>query len=487
MVLSALRLRTVPPPPAWAATVVRWTARALIPPVPDERPLSVTALTRRLALTLENFGSLLVQGELSQVKVAPSGHLYATLKDAESVISVVMWRSAVVRQETMPRDGQQVMVRGTLSVYGPRGQYQLTATRISPVGIGDLATRFAALKARLAEEGLFDEEHKLPLPVLPRAVGLATAAGSAALADLLHSLRARFPNMPIVFAPCVVQGPQAVATIVAALRRLDRHPEVDVIIVGRGGGSIEDLWAFNEELVVRAIAACSTPVVSAVGHETDTTLADFVADVRAKTPTAAAELVVPLQTELVSTLADYHLQLDRAMDVLLEDAHLRLHALAHHRALATPAHQVALRRQRLDELQQRLDDGIGALLETRGSGLRLLQARLTHASPSRRCQRARESLEQHGRHLDRALGQQVLHAQERLAAAAGRLDALSPLAVIARGYSVVRTANGALVRRLDQVAEGELIEARLPDGWLRAQVVGRRAQRLGEPEEPYQV
>jgi exodeoxyribonuclease VII large subunit len=453
--------------------------------VPDERPLSVSALTRRITTTLEDFGSLLVQGELSQVKVAPSGHLYATLKDSESVISVVMWRSSVVRQTALPKEGEQVVVRGTLSVYGPRGQYQLTATRISPVGVGDLAARFAALKAKLEAEGLFDEERKRPLPVLPRAVGLATASGSAALADLLHSLRTRFPAMPIVVAPCIVQGAQSVPTIVAALRRLDAHPEVDVIIVGRGGGSIEDLWAFNEEAVVRAIASCETPVVSAVGHETDTTLADFVADVRAKTPTAAGELVVPVQAELINAITEYRVHLDRAMDTLLSDARERLQALAHHRALATPAHQVALRRQRLDELRQRLDDGVGAVVADRTNDLRLLRTRLDHASPARRIDSAREALTQNSRHLAAALKHRVQQAQERFAGLAARLDALSPLAVIARGYSVVRDAQGRLVRRSDQVADGEVIEARMPDGWLRASVIGRRAQRLGEPDEPY--
>ncbi|HEX3135081.1 MAG TPA: exodeoxyribonuclease VII large subunit [Planctomycetota bacterium] len=455
--------------------------------MPEEHPLSVSALTRRITLTLEDFGPLLVQGELSQVKVAPSGHLYATLKDQEAVISLVMWRSAVVRQTALPKEGEQVVVRGSLSVYGPRGQYQLTATRISPVGIGDLAARFAALKARLEAEGLFAEENKQSLPLLPRAVGLATASGSAALADMLHSLRARFPAMPIVVAPCMVQGAQAVPTIVAALKRLDAHPEVEVIIVGRGGGSIEDLWAFNEEAVVRAIAACKKPVVSAVGHETDTTLADFVADVRAKTPTAAGELVVPVQAELHSALAEYCLHLDRAMDTLLEDARERLTSLAKHCALATPAHQVALRRQRLDELQQRLEDGAVGLLETRVADLRLLRARLEHASPRRRIEAAREVLAQNRRHLAAAAKHHLAQMQERFVGLTARLEALSPLAVIARGYSVVRTANGKLVRRTKQVADGDLIEARMPDGWIRATVCGRRAQRLGEPETPYQT
>ena len=240
-------------------------------------------------------------------------------------------------------------------------------------------------------------------------------------------------------------------------------------------------------IITLLLAACSKPVVSAVGHETDTTLADFVADVRAKTPTAAGEMVVPVQAELVSAIADYHLHLDRAMDVLLEDARDRLHALAHHRALATPGHQVALRQQRLDELRQRLDESAITLMDSRSTDLRLLAVRLQHASPIRRVDNAREVLVQQGRHLERAISQQLTHAHERLAAASARLDALSPLAVIARGYSVVRTTDGALVRRCDQVMDGDVIEARMPDGWLRAQVIGRRVQRLGEPDEPYRT
>ena len=453
----------------------------------EERPLSVAQLTRRITLTLEDFGPLLVQGELSQLRIAPSGHLYATLKDDDAVISLVMWRSSVIRQSDKPKEGDQVIVKGSLSVYGPRGQYQLTATRISPVGLGDLAARFAALKAKLTEEGLFDEERKKPLPLLPRAVGIATATGSAALADMLHSLQERFPSMPIVHAPCVVQGTQAVAAIVAALQALDAHPEVDVIIVGRGGGSIEDLWAFNEEAVVRAIFACRKPVVSAVGHETDTTLADFVADVRAKTPTAAGELVVPVEAELHSMLDEYRLRLDRAIDGLVDEAKERLQALASHRALSTPKHHVAMRLQRLDELQLRLDDTANALIADRVSDLTLMSVRLRHVGPERRITTANESLRQHQRALDRAINHRLQAGQERLISTVARLDALSPLAVISRGYSVVRTADGALVRRTDQVSTGTTIEARMPDGWLTATVIAKRPQRLGEPEGEYVV
>lgn len=455
------------------------------PAVPDERPLSVAALTKRIALTLEDFGPLLVQGELSQVKVAPSGHLYATLKDAEAVVSVVKWRSSVVRNGPLPREGDQVVVRGTLSVYGPRGQYQLAATRISALGQGDLAARFEAMKARLAAEGLFAEERKRPLPLLPRAVGLATAAGSAALADLLHSLRTRFPAMPVVFAPCIVQGSQAVPTIVAALRRLDAHPEVDVIIVGRGGGSLEDLWAFNEEAVVRAIAACQTPVVAAVGHETDHTLADLVADVRAKTPTSAAELVVPVQAELAATIANARSTLDALIDAQFAGLRDQLDALASHRALAGPGHQLALRQQRLDDLAATLDVAIDERLTTAGADLRLLAARLAGAGPGPRIAALGDQLALARRRLARAGGEVIARAGQRLAAAAGRLDALSPLGVIARGYSVVRGADGNVVRRLDQTQVGSRIEARVIDGWIHADVTRIRPQRLNEPDVGY--
>ncbi len=446
----------------------------------SEQPLTVAALTQRIAASLEDFGPLSVIGELSQVKVAPSGHLYATLKDADAVISLVMWRSQVIRQARMPKDGERVVVRGSLSVYGPRGQYQLTASRISAVGAGDLAARLEQLKQKLAAEGLFDDERKRPLPYLPRAVGIATAAGSAALADLLHSIRSRFPTMPVVVAPCLVQGERAAADIVAALRRLAAHPEVDLIIAGRGGGSLEDLWAFNEEAVVRAIAACPLPVVSAVGHETDWTLADLVADVRAKTPTAAGELVVPELAALVDQIEDRSLLLDRLIDGALADARARLESLAAHRALAGPGHRLAIWTQRHDELAGRLD----AVLEktTQDARLRCTHAgaRLAAAAPVALLRAARERLDRHAHLLTVGSDRHLAHAGERLAASAARLNALSPLAVIGRGYAVVRDAHGRIVRRIDQAPAGSQIQARVEDGWLSAEVLRGQRGGLGE-------
>ncbi|MFM2055516.1 MAG: hypothetical protein RL456_3553, partial [Pseudomonadota bacterium] len=352
----------------------------------------------------------------------------------------VMWRSTVARMGRIPAEGARVTVRGSIDVYPPRGGYQIIATRIAEAGQGDLAARLEALKARLAAEGLFDEGRKRRLPLLPRAVGLATASGSAALADMLHSIRARFPEMPVVVSPCLVQGRGAAASIAAALARLAAHRDVSVIVCGRGGGSLEDLWAFNEEAVVRAIAACPVPVVSAVGHETDWTLADLVADLRAKTPTAAGETVVPVRADLEAALAEGRQRLDQAIDGLLADTRARLAALAAHRALAGPAFQVQIRQQRLDELLGRL-----------------------HAAGDRR----------------------MADAQARLGTAAARLDALSPLKVIGRGFSVIRTEQKKLVRRLADAPPGTQLEARVEDGWIYAEAVGVRPQRLGEPEDLY--
>jgi exodeoxyribonuclease VII large subunit len=451
----------------------------------DTQPLSVSALTQHIAGALGDLGTVLVAGELSLAKVAPSGHFYATLKDSEALISLVMWRSTVVRASPLPKEGAQVVVRGVLSVYGPRGQYQLTASRIEAIGAGDLAARFAQLKARLLAEGLFAEERKRPLPVLPRAVGVATAAGSAALADIMHSIRARFPGMHIVHAPCLVQGAGAVASIVSAVQRLQRHPEVDVIICGRGGGSLEDLWAFNEEAVVRALVASRLPVISAVGHETDTTLADFAADVRAKTPTAAGELVVPVVADLREQLADCRADLHRLMTQRIAELQTRLLALTRHRALALPGYQLDQRRQRLDELVARLHEGAEAAVAERRQAVALLQARLP--APAVRVERARERLAHGAQSLVRLANERVARLHERLARDAGHLEALSPLAVIARGYSVVRTAEGRLVRTLADAPPGTMIQARMVDGWLQAVTGGGKRQQLNEPDNGYQV
>ncbi|MFW5858383.1 MAG: exodeoxyribonuclease VII large subunit [Planctomycetota bacterium] len=450
-------------------------------------PLSVGALTALINDRVTDIGPVTVCGELSRAEVYRSGHLYATLKDADAVLSVVMWRTTIARQGRLPREGDRVLVRGRLAVYAPRGQYQLVANRISPAGAGDLAARFEALKRRLEAEGLFAADRKRPLPFCPRVVGLATAPGSAALADMVDSLRTRFPAIGIVHAPCQVQGTEAAGSIASALARLDRHPAVEVIICGRGGGSLEDLWAFNEETVVRAIAACAIPVISAVGHETDTTLSDHVADLRAKTPTAAGELAVPLLSELIERLARGRYRLDQAVRSLYTAWRARLLHLAQHRALAGPGHQLAMRRQRLDELGQRLDEALDDLLHQRVLRLGHLVRTLNHLHPGLRCSGLHQQVGALQRRLVRAMADRARRAEDRLGALVGRLDALSPLGVIARGYSVVRTEEGEVVRRLDQAPPGTRIRARLEDGWLEAEARGGTPRRLAEARDIYEA
>ena len=454
--------------------------------IPRERAaIGVAQLTRLIGSALADFGPLVVEGELTQRRIAPSGHCYATLKERDAVIGVVMWRSSVVRHGDIPADGTRVQVAGHLDVYAPRGGYQLIARTITPIGAGDLLARLAALKARLAEEGLFADERKRPLPRLPRAVGIASAAGSAALADLLATIRARFPAMPIVHAPCRVQGDGAAASIAAAITRLGGHGEVDVVVCGRGGGSQEDLQAFNDEALVRALAACPVPVVSAVGHETDWTLCDLVADVRAKTPTAAGELVVPVAADLRAVLDAARARLDATIAAAMAQARRVVAALATHRALAAPGHLLAQARQRVDEARERLDQAAIAARTLPERRLAVIQARLAAAHPTRTLIARRALVQVLAERLDRAAVRCTERAGERWTAAAQRLALLSPLAVIERGYAVLRTGDGTVVRRRSQAPPGTPVAARVVDGWLDLRAEGGRPQRLDEPGEAY--
>ena len=440
----------------------------------NERPLSVSVLTRKIQNELADFGPMSVQGELSQVKISANGHMYATLKDSDASLSLVMWRNVVVRQSQLPKEGDEVVVRGSLSVYAPRGQYQMTITTCRAVGQGDLAAQFEALKQRLTLEGLFDEDLKQPLPFLPRAVGLVTASGSAALADMLHGLFERFPRMHVVHVPAQVQGAPAKHEIVAALRVLDRHPEVDVIICGRGGGSLEDLWSFNEEIVVRALAACETPVVSAVGHETDVTLADLVADVRAKTPTAAAEMVVPELAELYETLGDYAETLYDNLAERLEEKRQYWQALAQHRALAGPAYQVNMRRQRADELQERLMMAMQHIMQGQRQQLQHQHSALKRSSPRQIYQRYLQQVQQLNKQLPQRMQQKFKDTQQRFAHVLERLEDLSPLSILKRGYAVVHDQDGSVVHAAATLKEGDAIQARVADGIIDAQVTATR-------------
>ncbi|OPZ16249.1 MAG: Exodeoxyribonuclease 7 large subunit [candidate division BRC1 bacterium ADurb.BinA364] len=392
------------------------------------KPLTVAELTRRVKSLLESqIGFVRVEGELSNWRVSPSGHAYFVLKDSTATVSCVIFRGALSRTPFQPRDGMQLIVEGDLTVYESRGQYQIVASRMSEAGLGLLFQRFNELKEKLAAEGLFDASRKQPIPLLPRRVGLVTSLQGAAIRDMLNVLRRRFAGIHIVIAPTRVQGQEAAAEIAQAIGRLNRHGLVDVIIAGRGGGSIEDLWPFNEEVVARAIAASRIPIVSAVGHETDFTIADFAADLRAPTPSAAAELVAANRAELTSRVQSLSRRLEQGFFSRLESARLRLRRLIESYAMRGPLDRLAQARQRLDELIERLSSEVAA-----------------------RCRDARA----------------------RFRAANGRLDALDPRAVLARGYSIVKRArDGRIVKSQGQARPGEHLRIELSEGRLRAAVI----------------
>ncbi|HEX9841976.1 MAG TPA: exodeoxyribonuclease VII large subunit [bacterium] len=438
--------------------------------------LSVSQLTRRIrGLLEEEFPLVLVEGELSNVKGAASGHWYFNLKDAGAQVRCVMFRSAAASLRFTLEDGLAVVLRGRLSVYEQRGEYQIQVLTVEPQGTGALQLAFEQLKRRLEAEGLFDPARKRPLPYLPRRIGVVTSPHGAAIRDILHVLERRFPGLPVLLYPAVVQGAQAAGEIaagIAALNRLAPAQKIDVIIVGRGGGSVEDLWAFNEEPVARAIHASAVPVISAVGHETDFTIADFVADVRAPTPSAAAEIAVPNRLDLLGGVEDLRAQLFAGMR---RAGSWRLERWEALRArLSSPDALIRQHSQRLDDLWERVRAAGRARAERARERLLTAREKLLMLRPDRFHALQRRRLREHRSRLGPALRRHVAALRERLAAQAGLLDSLSPLGVMRRGYGVVRRADGRLLRGVAGVRAGDAVEVRLADGALDADVRGVR-------------
>ncbi len=321
----------------------------------DKNIISVTDITRRIKGVLERgFSEVWVQGEVSNCKLHTSGHMYFTLKDEGAQLSAVMWRSRVAQLLFRPSDGLKVIVRGNITVYEPRGNYQIDCLQLQPVGAGELQLAFDRLKQKLSAEGLFDEEHKKPLPVYPRRIGIVTSPTGAAIQDMLNVLARRFPALEIIVAPVKVQGIGAAEEIAAAIRDLNSLTGIDVIIVGRGGGSLEDLWAFNEEIVARAIYASAIPIVSAVGHEIDFSISDFVADLRAPTPSAAAELVVKDRNEIIDILRNFSYTIQNLVTSRLDSSSKRVRALVGSYSFNKPLDLFRQRRQFIDDLEHRI-------------------------------------------------------------------------------------------------------------------------------------
>jgi exodeoxyribonuclease VII large subunit len=452
-----------------------------VPAPASETALTVSELTERLREALgRGFGDLWVRGEVSQPRRVASGHLYLTLKDEGAVCPCVVWRSTVQRLRFLPEEGQEVLARGGIDVYPPHGRYQLILRSIEALGAGALRLAFERLRKRLEAEGLFDPAKKVPLPPLPRRIALVTSPTGAAVRDLVSVIRRRFPPVTLLLRAVRVQGEGAAAEIAAALAWVDRRAGADVIVVGRGGGSGEDLQAFNEEVVARAVAACETPVVSAVGHEHDVTICDLVADVRAATPSQAGELVVPVRADLLRRLAREQGRLARGLRVRLDDAWQRVEGLGERPALRAPGSLLRPRRERLEHLGARLRARSPlAVLRRRAESLAGLRARV-ELPLLRRVRGERERAAFLAARLERAIGVLSARRRERMAAVAQRLEALSPEAVLRRGFSLTLDARGHVLRTVAGLAVGDAIRTRLGD----ASEVESRVEALREPPGP---
>jgi len=416
------------------------------------------------------FGDVWVEGEISNFRPAPSGHVYFTLKDAEASLPIVMFRRQATLLRFRPEDGLHVLVRGRVSIYEQRGQMQLVAETMEPVGAGSLQLAFEQLKERLKAEGLFDAERKRPLPAFPRTVGIVTSPTGAVIRDFLNIVSRRHSGLSVLLAPVSVQGDQAPAEIEAAIATLNGSGLVDLIVLARGGGSLEDLAAFNSERVARAIAGSKLAVVSAIGHETDFTIADFVADLRAPTPSAAAELVTEAQHKIADYLGTQEHRLDRAIRFQLLHVGQRLSRLQVSRTEARVSTLIHRKAQRLDDLSNRLQTALGAQSRLRQNQLAALTTTVLRHDPRQALAQARERLNADRNHLHRAL-EQLLHSHvNALNSLQARLHSLSPLAVLDRGYALVLTTDGGVVRSAAQLAAGDALVTRLADGNFTSRV-----------------
>jgi exodeoxyribonuclease VII large subunit len=454
----------------------------LFPPGPErgvptraERDIySVSRLNREVRLLLESgLPVLWLEGELSNFAAPASGHWYFSLKDSAAQVRCAMWRQRNSTVRFRPKDGMAVLVRARVGLYEPRGEYQLLVEHLEEAGEGALKREFEKLKARLAAEGLFAIERKRTLPLVPRRIGVVTSPTGAALHDILRVLRARFPAAAVLLYPTAVQGAAAVPEIVRAIEAASRRRECDLLIIARGGGSLEDLWCFNDERVARAIGRCSVPTVSGVGHEVDVTIADFVADVRAPTPSAAALAAVPDKQSWLETLGQLERRFAGAMSRALRTHALALGTLAQRLEISHPGARLLQHAQRLDDLDLRMRLALRAGVGAKQQRLEALSTRLWRENPRHRLEALCAEAAALRQRLVTAFGASMNALEQRLALAARTLDAVSPLATLSRGFAVVsRVSDGSLVRDAAQAPAGTEIEARLARGRLRAQVIG---------------
>ncbi|MCA2129446.1 exodeoxyribonuclease VII large subunit [Enterobacter hormaechei] len=432
---------------------------------------TVSRLNQTVRLLLEQeMGQVWISGEISNFTQPASGHWYFTLKDDTAQVRCAMFRNSNRRVTFRPQHGQQVLVRANITLYEPRGDYQIIVESMQPAGEGLLQQKYEQLKAMLSAEGLFDQQFKNPLPSPAHCVGVITSKTGAALHDILHVLKRRDPSLPVIIYPTAVQGDDAPGQIVRAIELANARQECDVLIVGRGGGSLEDLWSFNDERVARAIFASLIPVVSAVGHETDVTIADFVADLRAPTPSAAAEVVSRNQQELLRQIQNGQQRLEMAMDYFLANRTRRFTQLHHRLQQQHPQLRLARQQTVLERLRQRMNFALDNQLKRAISRQQRTTQRLNQQNPQPKIYRAQTRIQQLEFRLAENIRSRLSATRERFGNAVTHLEAVSPLSTLARGYSVTTATDGKVLKQTKQVKAGDVLTTRLSDGWVESEV-----------------
>jgi exodeoxyribonuclease VII large subunit len=448
----------------------------------ERQVISIGTLTKYIKQRIESdclMQDIWVQGEISNFTHHSSGHMYFTLKDKESKVKCIMFARANQRLVFAPKEGAKVLARGSVSVYERDGNVQFYITEMQPDGVGSLYLAFEQLKKKLETEGLFSPERKRAIPVFPRGVGVITSPTGAAVRDIFTTLHRRFPSIPVLLIPAQVQGDLAAPSIVKAIERMNTLPDIDTIIVGRGGGSLEELWAFNEEQVVRAIASSRIPIISAVGHETDFTISDFVADLRAPTPTAAAELAVPNRSDLIEQFKHLQSRMKQALKKDVQVNRQRLERVLTSSVLTQPIKLLHTPMQKLDRLHEQLHVRMEKLFTRSSDRLIQVRNRFEQSNPKHKVARANDRHASFALRLQQAIARQTILKQNQFTMLVRQLDALSPLKVMSRGYSLTYDEHEkTLMKSVNQVNMGDLIKVRLHDGTLSCQVWAMKEEEI---------
>lgn len=448
-----------------------------------EKFVTVTALTKYIKRKFDydpHLRDMYIKGEISNFKQHSSGHMYFTLKDEKSRISAVMFASSNLSLIFQPENGMKVLVRGEISVFEQSGNYQVYVREMHPDGIGDLFINFQQLKEQLGKEGLFSAEHKKSIPLYPTTIGVITSPTGAAVRDIITTLKRRYPMGEVRMYPALVQGPQAPDSIVKAIEQANKDASIDVLIVGRGGGSIEELWAFNEEKVARSIFSSTIPIISAVGHETDTTIADFVADVRAATPTAAAELAVPHHLELKKTVTAYVSKMTTYVLNELKQKETVLERLNKSYAFRYPERLYTQKVEQHDRLVERLQKESQRYTANKQIQLERLSQRLTYFDPSEQLQRYHDNINKYEKQLHRLLHTVVRNKQQQFVGTTSKLNVLNPLQIMERGYSIAFDQQNNVIKSSQQVKVGDSISVVVRDGQLVCEVKDRKESVMNE-------